>query len=136
MNLAVNAILKALSDAATTFRAEALKSGLEIDSETERYLQALDLLPVDTCRSSVFACRSSGLRREAIRQLIIDGNATGRFRSPSGLAYVVPLLELLRDMPTRWSSTYNMIKRYLELYPVRLLWFSNSLLIPLHSGSR
>lgn len=124
MNLAVNAILKALANTATNFRVQAQASGQIIDSETERYLQALESLPVDACRSSVFACRSSGLRREAIRQLIIDGNAMGRFQLPSGLAYIVPLLELLRDMPTRWSSTYNMIKRYLVLYPVCLKLFS------------
>ncbi|KAF8595602.1 hypothetical protein BDV93DRAFT_456541 [Ceratobasidium sp. AG-I] len=92
-------------------------SDLPIDKETKHYLQALEAQPVDICRASVSACRSSGLRREVFRQTIVDGNRLGTFRLPGGATFLVPLLQLLRDMPTRWSSTYNMIKRYLELFP-------------------
>ncbi|KAH7332793.1 hypothetical protein B0J17DRAFT_545571, partial [Rhizoctonia solani] len=81
------------------------------------YLQALDSDPFEACRASITACRSSGQRREDLCQIIIDGNALRRFRLPSGESYIIPAIELLRDTPTRWSSTYTMLKRYLDLYP-------------------
>ncbi|CUA72636.1 hypothetical protein RSOLAG22IIIB_10208 [Rhizoctonia solani] len=71
-----------------------------IDDKTESYLQALDSDPIEACRASIAACRSSGQRREALRKIIVDGNASGRFRLPNGDSYVVPAIELLRDTPT------------------------------------
>ncbi|KAF8689423.1 Encoded by, partial [Rhizoctonia solani] len=113
MNLAVNAILKSLPEAGTGFRRMLQGSEQPIDNATSEYLTALDSSPVEACRASVLACRSSGIRRKGIWQIILDGNVTGRFQLPNGESYNVPVRELLRDMPTRWSSTYNMIKRQL-----------------------
>lgn len=118
LNLAVNAILKSLAETAVVFRAEMQASNLPIDAETESYLQALEAQPVNICRASVAACQASGLRRDGLHHTIIDGNCLGTFRLPGGVLLLVPLLQLLRDMPTRWSSTYHMIQRYLTLYPV------------------
>ncbi|QRV84391.1 hAT family dimerization protein [Ceratobasidium sp. AG-Ba] len=117
MNLAVNDMLSSLSDAAAEYRAEMSQWDLPIDSKTESYLQALESQPVDVVRAAVHDCRRSGLRREGLHDIIIDGNRLGRFRRPDGGAYTIRPLQLLRDVPTRWSSTYNMIEQYLELHP-------------------
>ncbi|KDN41816.1 hypothetical protein RSAG8_07187, partial [Rhizoctonia solani AG-8 WAC10335] len=115
INLAVQTIIKELANAAVMFRADG--PGLPISEDGEHYLRALESNPIEVCRSSVSACRSSGLRREGLREVIKAGNHAARFRLPGGAPYVVPLLQLLCDMPVRWSSTYNMLRRYLELYP-------------------
>lgn len=70
---------------------------------------------VSVCRSIVVYCRASGGRRATLRQVIIEGNAGNWF---DGL---VPVCQLLRDVSTRWSSTYFMINRFLELWPVTLV---------------
>ncbi|KAG8729906.1 hypothetical protein FRC10_003305 [Ceratobasidium sp. 414] len=102
MNLAVNEILKSLVATAASFRAEMSATDLPIDQSTELYLQALE---------------ASGLRREGLHNAILEGNRLGRFRGPGGDVYSLPVLQLLREMPTRWSSSYNMIDRYIVLYP-------------------
>ncbi|CAE6511697.1 unnamed protein product, partial [Rhizoctonia solani] len=115
INLAVQMIIKELANAAVMFRADG--PGLPISEDGEHYLRALESNPIEVCRSSVSACRSSGLRREGLREVIKAGNHAAHFRLPGGAPYVVPLLQLLCDMPVRWSSTYNMLRCYLELYP-------------------
>ncbi|KAG9093931.1 hypothetical protein FS749_013461 [Ceratobasidium sp. UAMH 11750] len=117
LNLAVNTIIKSLSELAAAFRAEMTQANIQIDTATENYLQALESSPVDACRASVAACRSSGLHREGLRQMIINGNQLRLFRLPGGSVYLVPEHQLLRNEPTRWSLTYNMVTRYLEQYP-------------------
>lgn len=76
--------------------------------------------PVDACRDSVIAMRASDVRREGLQRVIRDGNFYNQFQTDDGEVIIVPTLQLLRDAPTRWSSTYEMIRRYLLLYPVRL----------------
>ncbi|QRV92764.1 AC9 transposase [Ceratobasidium sp. AG-Ba] len=112
-----HAIINALKETAANFRAQSLADDLPIDDETEHYLQALESNPVNVLRESVTDCRSSGQRREGLRNAILEGNRLGRFRTPGGEPCLLPAVQLLRDVPTRWSSTHNMIRRYLELYP-------------------
>ncbi|KAJ7696975.1 hypothetical protein B0H17DRAFT_1266691, partial [Mycena rosella] len=64
-------------------------------------------------RQAVAACRASGQRRDDVRQIIVDGNAKYLWQ-PDGIMRVV---QLLRDCETRWSSTYLMSDRLIELYP-------------------
>ncbi|KAG8749081.1 hypothetical protein FRC11_011606, partial [Ceratobasidium sp. 423] len=127
MNLAVQAILKALPHTSKAFRDSMALESEPIDSDTQRYLDALDSDPVEACRASIAACRSSGQRREGLRKVILDGNALGRFRLPNGELYVIPTVELLRDTPTRWSSTYTMIKRHNDLYPESFSHYSSAI---------
>ncbi|KDQ12925.1 hypothetical protein BOTBODRAFT_112281, partial [Botryobasidium botryosum FD-172 SS1] len=61
-------------------------------------------------RSLVTACRASGQRRANFRQTIIEGNNNGLF--------ALDVLQLLRDVDTRWSSLFLMVDRVLELSPV------------------
>ncbi|CUA78443.1 Putative AC transposase [Rhizoctonia solani] len=98
MNLAVQAVTKAFKDSAKSYRDSAEGP---IDEKTEAYLQALESDPIEACRKSIAACCSSGLRKEGLRKVIVNGNALGRFRLPNGQPYTIPEVELLRDTPTR-----------------------------------
>lgn len=111
----------ALPTAARCFCKEAAAKGDSLDSETEGYLDALESGPVNICRESVKAMQSSDIRREGLREAICDGNFRGTFKTQDNKILTLPMLELLRDCETRWSSTHNMVKRYLQLYPVSVL---------------
>lgn len=63
-----------------------------------------------------------------MRRTISEGNKEHIWRAPKLVDGVWRLeefemkqLELILDCPTRWSSTRNMIERFLYLYPVCLL---------------
>ena len=64
-------------------------------------------------RHIVTACHSSGQRHEEFTEIIKEGNKSGTF-GQGGLHVVA----LLRDMDIHWSSTYLMVDRVLEMYPV------------------
>ncbi|KAF8959750.1 ribonuclease H-like domain-containing protein, partial [Flammula alnicola] len=83
----------------------------------EDYLEAVEADLVGKCRSIVAACRSSGQRRQALLKKIDEGNKSGYWKGKlvNGTDKI-PLVQLLRDCETRWSSTFNMIDRVLELY--------------------
>ena len=78
------------------------------------YANALESDVVGKARSLVSACRASGQRREDFQSTITEGNSSKSFLNGKQLWNV----QLLRDMDVRWSSTYLMIDRVLELYPV------------------
>ncbi|KAG9126261.1 hypothetical protein FRC07_004184 [Ceratobasidium sp. 392] len=69
--------------------------------------------------------RKSDIRCDGFSESIKLGNLHGHFKTEAGETLLLPVLQLLCDSETRWSSTYNMIKRYLELYPA-VLWYSTS----------
>ncbi|KAI0753326.1 hypothetical protein C8Q80DRAFT_1217510 [Daedaleopsis nitida] len=75
------------------------------------YADALMHDPVKLTRQLINSCRASGLRRTELNRIILEGNDTQRFSNP------LRPVRLLRDVDTRWSSTYLMIDRFLELYP-------------------
>lgn len=83
------------------------------------YLEALEQDLIGRCRSIVASCRSSGQRRQALLKKIEEGNKTGYWKGKldDGKDKIRPV-QLLRDCDTRWSSTFNMIDRVLELYIV------------------
>ena len=71
------------------------------------------------CRNIVWYCRASGNRRAEFLQTIQDGNkhcSSGSALWPEPLRVV----ELLREVVTRWSSTFWMLDRVLEL---RDVWY-------------
>ncbi|PIL24443.1 hypothetical protein GSI_14197 [Ganoderma sinense ZZ0214-1] len=80
------------------------------------YAKALKQDPVKIARKIVAACRSSTHRRLLLQQIIKEGNA--REGGWDGKGLQLPCLELLRDVDTRWSSTYLMIDRLIALWPV------------------
>jgi hypothetical protein len=87
--------------------------------EWGNYLNALESDLVGKCRSIVSTCRASGQRRQALLKKIDEGNRSGYWKGKldDGKDYI-RLVQLLRDCETRWSSTFNMIDRVLELYVV------------------
>ena len=88
-------------------------SCIEDEEDDEEYIEMLKTDVIAAARHLVTTCRASGQRREGFRQTIEEGNKNGTFGG-RGLRVVT----LLRDMDVRWSSTYLMVDRVLELYPV------------------
>ncbi|KAF5387624.1 hypothetical protein D9615_000715 [Tricholomella constricta] len=103
-----------LAEQDTEVLAEEIEEYFEREPTTDDfdYLDALKSDVVATARKLVSACRSSGQRREELKDSIVSGNLGGIF-GDNGLRVVA----LLRDVDTRWSSIFLMIDRVLELYP-------------------
>lgn len=121
INIAVQTALAHLSrPAGNESSIEGVSNGTS-SQETDEYTAALEGDPVATCRRLVNACRASGQRRADFRSVIVDGNAEGEFHS------TLRAVQLLRDVETRWSSTYLMIDRVLELNEVCTQFFLLSL---------
>jgi hypothetical protein len=75
-----------------------------------------DILKADVVaglRQQVTTLRASGHRRRALKQMIRDLNKTNVTER------ALRVRNLLRDMDVRWSSTFLMIDRALDLAPVR-----------------
>jgi hypothetical protein len=75
--------------------------------------------PISRLRNIVMTIRSSGQRRDAFMTWIKTGNENGWFLNKGKAVHVVPR-QLLRDVRTRWDSTYQMIKRCIEMRLVRI----------------
>jgi hypothetical protein len=84
------------------------------------YQDACNRDPITLCRKIARIVRSSGQRREEFDELIMKGNKRGWFKV-DGETVQVPVLQLLLDVRTRWDSVFTMIKRFIELQPVRLI---------------
>ncbi|KAI0058626.1 hypothetical protein BV25DRAFT_1810362, partial [Artomyces pyxidatus] len=82
------------------------------DPGNQGYIAALNTDPIKAARELVNACRASGLRKHDFLLAISEGNKLDKF---SGVQ--LRRAQLLRDVDTRWSSTYLMIDRVLEMYP-------------------
>jgi hypothetical protein len=70
--------------------------------------------PIKRLRDIVVAIRSSGQRKDAFRKWIETGNANGFFVNKGKTVEVVEK-QLLRDVRTRWDSTYMMIRRCIDM---------------------
>jgi hypothetical protein len=70
--------------------------------------------PISRLRKIVTAIRASGRRREALTTWIENGNKSGLFVLQNRSVEIKPM-QLLRDVRTRWDSTYHMIKRCIEM---------------------
>jgi hypothetical protein len=70
--------------------------------------------PILRLRKIVVAIRSSGKRREAFMKWIETGNESGLFVFQGKPVQIQPK-QLLRDVRTRWDSSFNMIKRCIEM---------------------
>jgi RNA processing factor Prp31 len=102
-------------------------------SYDDDYQEALKSDVVSAVRKLVNAIRASGQRREDLDKAINEWNsklATNRTNSESTeeIDELMRVVTLLRDVDTRWSSTFNMIDRAVELYPV--MFFNLYSLLP------
>jgi hypothetical protein len=95
-------------------QAMALPDGVTI----EEYRAALAADIIGTARKLVAACRASGQRREGFELTIQEGNKAGTWTDSKGNPLPLPVLQLLRDCETQWSSTFFMLDRVLMLRPV------------------
>ncbi|KAF8982903.1 hypothetical protein BDQ17DRAFT_1261856, partial [Cyathus striatus] len=100
-----------------------LEKGITFDKDGN-CIQLLQLFEYSTslckdligkCQNLVAVCRASGKRHKELQDIIIEGNEKGYW------AEELPVLQLLRDCETRWSSTYLMIDHVIHLYPVIFL---------------
>lgn len=131
INLAVQAIYATLKDESVSdvqyllgnlpdLTEEALrKMSLPEDVTIEEYCAALAADIIGTARKLVTACRVSGQRREDFELTIREGNEAQSWTDSKGNPLSLPVLQLLRDCETRWSSTFFLLDRMLTLLPVR-----------------
>ena len=79
------------------------------------YLKALAMDPVSLGHNIVHIIRASSQHRKGFHDTIINGNANEWY---TGNATKLPVIELLRDIKTRWDSIFFMIN---QLHAVRLV---------------
>jgi hypothetical protein len=91
--------------------------------QTQTFESAVLADPIGRCRKLVVKLRSSGQIRDEFNNWVKTGNEKNWFKI-KGKAIKLPHKEFLRDVPTRWDSTYQMIKRCIEMRPVCLTTFS------------
>jgi hypothetical protein len=84
--------------------------------------------PIALGRVIVSKIRASGKRQDAFESNIIAGNNMGWFMHGDNVVKI-PNLQLLRDVRTRWDSTYQMIRRLRELRPVSKFLVSSSFFV-------
>ena len=70
--------------------------------------------PIARIRKIVTTIRGSGQRRDALMTWIDTGNKNGLFVLQNKTVQIQPM-QLLRDVRTRWDSTYQMIKQCIEM---------------------
>ena len=70
--------------------------------------------PINRLRKIIIAIRSSGQRKDAFNAWIVTGNEHGWFIL-KGAPVKIIARQLLRDVRTRWDSTYLMIRRCIEM---------------------
>lgn len=74
--------------------------------------------PLNKVRALVRGIRASGQRQEQFVNVILGGNQYGWWKDGEGNPMVIKQRQLLRDVRTRWDSTYQMLVRVRELRQV------------------
>jgi hypothetical protein len=95
------------------------KTGVAKTDENRRFRQqsfedACAQDPIARLRKIIFTILSSGQRREAFAKWIETGNNSNLFVVNNRPVKIQPL-QLLRDVRTRWDSTFQMIQRCIEM---------------------
>ena len=79
------------------------------------YLEALGRDPIAHAHDVVHIVRSSSLRCESFKEIILDGNIKKYWRDEECEVVQLPVRELICNVPTHWDSKYAMAQR-LRLY--------------------
>jgi hypothetical protein len=82
------------------------------------YIEALRRDPIAFGRDIVRVVRASSLRRESFHNTVTTGNQMNWFTDDDGEPTQLPIIELLRDVKSRWDSIYFMINRLRTLRQV------------------
>ena len=88
-------------------------------SNRQTFEEAVKRDPVALGRNIVRVLRNSGQQRDLFDDIVRDGNEKGWFQvgnPPRGIR--LPLVQLLRDVATRWDSVFYMVRRLREMHPV------------------
>lgn len=119
MHICVTHVTQGFTDTDFASIAEAWIDAFPDGEEREAYADAVRSHPISIGRDVIRVIRASGLRRDDFVDTVKTGNIKGWFKGVMGDAVQVPELELLRDVKTRWDSTYAMINRLRALRLVR-----------------
>ena len=84
---------------------------------TQTFASAFSEDPIGRCCRLVVKLHSSGQHRDDFNNWVKTGNEKNWFKI-KGKAIKLPHKDLLHDVPTCWDSTYQMIKRCIEMCPV------------------
>jgi hypothetical protein len=79
--------------------------------------------PIALGRVVVRSIRASGQRREHFLAVVREGNNRKHFILGTHVEIIVPELQLLRDVKTRWDSIFFMIRRLRVMRPVSLIGY-------------
>jgi hypothetical protein len=82
----------------------------EDDADTQNDGVSADLL--GKVRSLVKAIRASGQRQASFDQVVSSGNDAGWWKDANDAPIAIKPLRFLRDVKTRWDSTYQMLVRF------------------------
>lgn len=137
VNIAAQTAIKVMSKSAPDPGKMVLGDDFEVTSVTPLSLEfelnydsaydaALEGDIVARVRDVVHTCRASSLRREHFVRIIKQGNKEGTWKDAEGKPVTLDVLQLLRDVDTRWSSTYLMIEHLIRLNVVRLYFSRHS----------
>ena len=88
-------------------------------SDQQTFEEAVKWDPVALGCNIVRVLRNSGQRHDLFDNIVRDGNEKGWFqvRNPPR-PIQLPLVQLLRDVATRWDSVYYMVRCLHEMCPV------------------
>ena len=98
--------------------------------DLQTFEEAIKRDPIALGRAVVRSIRASGQRRDHFHSVVVAGNANKHFSLGTRVDIIVPELQLLRDVKTRWDSIYHMIQR---LRVMRLVCFSRWILSFAHA---
>ncbi|KAK7025814.1 hypothetical protein R3P38DRAFT_2529700 [Favolaschia claudopus] len=123
INIGVTTVIVALTEDGARFEVLNTEDRSQMSyEELSRYADAVEEDPIGRGRHIVASCRASGQRRRDLKTVIVQGNLSKCWEpAENGEAVMLPVVQLLRDCETRWSSTYLMNDRVIALYPVSLL---------------
>jgi len=92
----------------------------ELSADECAWFSGMKCDPIKRALKVVRILRLSDQRKRDFKEVIKNGNKSGWFRGINSSVLVVPDLEPLRDVKTRWDSTYAMIERLVVLRPVSI----------------
>lgn len=135
INIAVQHVLKKMSSVVAPDNdddedfEDMIGAADEGEDEDRRFGQSFEAAcaqdPIARLRKIVMTIRSSGQRRTAFISWIETGNKNRLFVHQNESVHIPPR-QLLRDVRTRWDSTYHMLQRCIEMRVV-------SAFIPFHN---
>ena len=100
-----------------------------VDPDKQTFEEAVSQDPIALGHAVVLSIWASGQCCQNFEETIKDGNSKHWFSVDDKREFVVvPFLQLLRDVKTRWDSVYGMISRLRVMRPVHYVMFPLTML--------